>query len=78
MTNAIDPREWLKARGWTEFQPAKGGEPYWRRGPNEDGWEGGWNLSGAVHQQLDAENRVLLLAMGLYRPPTRRMNGRNR
>lgn len=67
----VDPRAWLTARGWTEFTPSRLGKPYWRRTPNEAGWEGGWNLSGAVHQQLEMENRAVLMTMGLYQPPTR-------
>ena len=67
---SIDPEDWLRRRGWMKFT-RRGGEAYWRKTPNEDGWEGGWNLGGAVHQELEAENRELLKRMGLYRPPTR-------
>lgn len=72
MTTAtpIDPAEWLRARGWTRYD-GRAGE-YWRRTPNEPGWEGGWNLGGAVHQELEADNRALLMRMGLYQPPTKR------
>lgn len=68
---SIDPRVWLLQRGWTEY-PREGCESYWRRSPNEPGWEGGWNLGGAVHRQLEAENTALLKSMGLYRSPVRR------
>jgi hypothetical protein len=34
VSERIDPEAWLQARGWTKFEPARGGEPYWRRGPN--------------------------------------------
>ena len=70
-TAAIDPAEWLRARGWTHYSGGKAGE-YWRRTPNEPGWEGGWNLSGAVHLELEADNRETLKRMGLYRPPVRK------
>lgn len=66
---AIDPAEWLRARGWTRYESAAG--EYWRRTPNEPGWQGGWNLCGAVHQELEADNRETLKQMGLYQPPTR-------
>lgn len=66
---AIDPEAWLGARGWIRYEGRAG--VYWRRTPNEPGWEGGWNIGGAVHQQLERENRELLERMGLYRPPAR-------
>lgn len=69
-TPAIDPVEWLTARGWTRYSGKSG--DYWRRTPNEPGWEGGWDIGGAVHMQLEAENKTMLQLMGLYRPPTRR------
>ncbi len=69
-TAVIDPAEWLRARGWTHYSGDEAGE-YWRRTPPEPGWAGGWNLSGAVHQQLVVENRETLTRMGLYRPPVR-------
>lgn len=67
----IDPEAWLRARGWMKFERSRGGDPYWRKTPNEPGWEGGWDLGGAVHMELERENRELLIRMGLYRPPTR-------
>ena len=67
----IDPEAWLVARGWQRFQHANG-EVYWRQSPNEDGWVGGWNTSGAVHRTLEAQNVETLKAMGLYQPPARR------
>jgi hypothetical protein len=67
----VDAEQWLTKRGWLRFED-RGGNVYWRKTPNEPGWEGGWNTGGAVHQELEAENARLLKAMGLYRPPTRR------
>jgi hypothetical protein len=68
---AVDPEHWLAERGWLRFTD-RGGNVYWRKTPNEPGWEGGWNTGGAVHQELEAANTHLLKAMGLYRPPARR------
>jgi hypothetical protein len=70
MSESIDPVAWLEARGWTRYTNKCG--LYWRQTPNEYGWEGGWNTVGAVHVELEKDNRELLKRMGLYKPPTRR------
>lgn len=67
MIERIDPEAWLRARGWTKFTPRRG-DPYWRTTPNEPGWEGGWNLGGAVHRELEKDNKQMLQAMGLWQP----------
>lgn len=67
----IDPKKWLQDRGWKEHNA---GTPnsYWRTTPNELGWEGGWTLRGAVHAELEHDNRNTLIAMGLWTPIAKR------